>query len=304
MVRPLRPQGVGSHRKGNHVVPVEARLDGRLNLSQLKEQIDQTGPKLEIPFEQFLKSFLVNLAGETATADETRRCFGIPEDNPNAWKRVWEELTKRVEILFALESVFAASCMEKKRKMGMELKSTELGSRSSVLKRVYLRVVLGSPKNDALLVWNSAFQQMVGLSWDELARTPLTSLLIVGENEEDPIMQSHAVERDNKNHLTNVHGQAQRCDDEMLLPMLDVNLVDLASDEFDQGRRMGCDEERKRTRHFFHDVLSSKMLVASFLAHEIYQKLAASGSEETEEMARLTKLLQEAIDAIVQGAEE
>jgi hypothetical protein len=73
MVRPLRPQGVGSHRKGNHVVPVEARLDGRLNLSQLKEQIDQTEPKLEIPFEQFLKSFLVNLAGETATADETRR---------------------------------------------------------------------------------------------------------------------------------------------------------------------------------------------------------------------------------------
>jgi hypothetical protein len=88
--------------------------------------------------------------------------------------------------------------------MGMELKSTELGSRSSVLKRVYLRIVLGSPKNDAL-VWNSPFQKMVGLSWDELARTPLTSLLIVGENEEDPIMQSHDVERDNKN-LTNVHG--------------------------------------------------------------------------------------------------
>ena len=118
MVRPLRPQGVGSHRKGNHVVPVEARLDGRLNLSQLKEQIDQTGPKLEIPFEQFLKSFLVNLAGETATADETRRCFGIPEDNPNAWKRVWEELTKRVEVLFALESVFAASCIGKETQNG------------------------------------------------------------------------------------------------------------------------------------------------------------------------------------------
>ena len=71
-----------------------------------------------------------------------------------------------------------------------------------------------------------------------------------------------------------------------------------------RGRRIGCDEERNRTRHFFHEVLSSKILVASFLAHEIYQKLATSGSEESEEMARLTKLLQEAIDAIVQGAEE
>jgi hypothetical protein len=186
--------------------------------------------------------------------------------------------------------------------MSMELKSTDLGSRSSVLKCVYLRAVLGSLQDDALLVWNSAFQKMVGLSWDELARTPLTSLLIVEENEEDPTMQSHDAEGDSENHLTKLHGQAPRCDDEMLLA--DVNLGDLVSDGFDQGRRMGCDEERKRTRHFFHDVLSSKILVASFLAHEIHQKLTASRSEETEEMARLTKLLQEAIDIIVQGAED
>jgi hypothetical protein len=186
----------------------------------------------------------------------------------------------------------------------MELKSTDFGSRSSVLKRVYLRAVLGSLQNDALLVWNSAFQKMVGLSWDELARTPLTSLLSVEENEEDPTIQSHDAKSDNENHLTNVHGQAPRCDDEMLLTMLDVNLGDLISDGFDQGRLMGCDEERKRTRLFFHDVLSSKILVASFLAHEIHQKLTASRSEETEEMARLTKLLQEAIDTIVQGAED
>jgi hypothetical protein len=82
-----------------------------------------------------------------------------------------------------------------------------------------------------------------------------------------------------------------------------VTLEDLVLKGFDQGRRMGCDEERNRTRHFFHEVLSSKILVASFLAHEIYQKLSASGAEETEDMARLTKLLQEAIDAIVHGAE-
>jgi hypothetical protein len=150
-----------------------------------------------------------------------------------------------------------------------------------VLKHVYLRAGLET--------------------WHELTRTPLTSLLIVEENEEDPIMQSHDAERDNKN--TNVHGEALRCDDEMLLAMLDVTLGDLVSDGFDQGRRMGCNEERNRTRHFFHEVLSSKILVASFLAHEIYQKLSASGAEETEDMARLTKLLQQAIDAIVHGAE-
>jgi hypothetical protein len=188
--------------------------------------------------------------------------------------------------------------------MSMELKSTDPGSRSSVLKHVYLRAVIGNLQNDALLAWNAAFQKRFGLTWHELTRTQLTSLLIVEENEEDPLMQSHDAERDNKNHLTNVHGEALRCDDEMLLAMLDVTLGDSVSDGFDQGRRMGCNEERNRTRRFFHDVLSSKILVASFLAHEIYQKLTASGSEETEEMAKLTKLLQEAIDAIVQGAEE
>ena len=65
----------------------------------------------------------------------------------------------------------------------------------------------------------------------------------------------------------------------------------------------GLRRRKNRTRLFFHDVLTSKILVASFLAHEIYQKLAASGADETEDMARITKLLQEGIDAIIQGAE-
>jgi PAS domain-containing protein len=195
--------------------------------------------------------------------------------------------------------------------MSMELKSTGLGCISSALKHVYPPAVLGSLQDDALLVWNSAFQKTVGLSQEELARTPLTSVLIFEERERNPIIQGHDAERDNqllpcalRNSLTNVHGQALRCDDGMLLAMLDVTLGDLVSAGFNQGRRMGCEEERNRTRHFFHDVLSSKILVASFLAHEIYQKLAASGAGEAEDMAGLAKLLQEAIEAIVCGAEE
>jgi hypothetical protein len=188
----------------------------------------------------------------------------------------------------------------------MELKPTELRSISSVLEHVYLPIVLGNIEDDALLVWNSAFQKRVGLSENELACTSFASLLILEENARNPITQG-----DNallpcvlRTPLTNVYGQALRCDDGMLLAMLDVTLWDLASKGFDQGLRIGCEEERNRTRHFFHDVLSSKILVASFLAHEIHQKLAASGAEEAEDMARLTKLLQEAIEAIVRGAEE
>jgi hypothetical protein len=195
----------------------------------------------------------------------------------------------------------------KNAKMSTKLKSTDLGSISSVLEHVYLPTALGSLPNDGLLVWNSAFQKRVGVSQDELARTPLTSLLIFEENAGDPIMEGH--DRGHDNHLppcvlnNSLTGQTLRCDDGTLLAILDVTLGDLVLKGFDQGRRMGCDEERNRTRHFFHEVLSSKILVASFLAHEIYQKLSASGAEETEDMARLTKLLQQAIDAIVHGAE-
>jgi hypothetical protein len=194
--------------------------------------------------------------------------------------------------------------------MSTNLKSTDLGNISSVLEHVYVPAVLSSLPNDALSVWNSAFQRRVGLSQDELAHTPLTSLLILEESERDLFMEGHDAERDNqllpcilKNPLTDVHGQALRCDDGMLLAILDVTLGNLVLKGFDQGRRVGCDEERNRTRHFFHEVLSSRILVASFLAHEIYQKLSASGAKETEDMARLTKLLQEAIEAIVHEAE-
>jgi len=55
---------------------------------------------------------------------------------------------------------------------------------------------------------------------------------------------------------------------------------------------------------FFHDILSSKILVASFIAHELYQRLAANGAEEAKELGRVTKLLQETIDDISYGFEE
>jgi hypothetical protein len=44
--------------------------------------------------------------------------------------------------------------------------------------------------------------------------------------------------------------------------------------------------------------------VASFIAHEIYQRLAANGAEDAAELGRVTKLLRETIHDITQGFEE
>ena len=87
------------------------------------------------------------------------------------------------------------------------------------------------------------FKKTVGLSQDELARTSLTSLLNLEDNERDAISQGHDAERGDqfipcalKNSLTAVHGQALRRDDGMLLAMLDVTLGDLVSDGLRGGK--------------------------------------------------------------------
>jgi len=87
----------------------------------------------------------------------------------------------------------------------------------------------------------------------------------------------------------------------MLLALLGLPVGDVAFEGFIHGYLIGREEERNRTRQLLHDVLSSKLLVASFMAHEIYQNLSATGSEESKELAKVTKLLQEVIDDIVHG---
>ena len=109
-----------------------------------------------------------------------------------------------------------------------------------------------------------------------------------------------------KKSLTNewVPGRALRRKDGILLAMLDLPVGDVAFEGFIHGHLIGREEERDRTRQFFHDILSSKLLVASFVAHEIYQSLAAKGAQEAEEQARVTKLLWKLIDDICRGFEE
>jgi hypothetical protein len=90
VVRPLRRTYWALIVKDNHVVSHEARLDWRLNLRS-KSKSTKTGPKLEILVKRSFKVVSGHVAGETATGGETTlasNSFGIPEDNPNPWKKV------------------------------------------------------------------------------------------------------------------------------------------------------------------------------------------------------------------------
>ena len=191
--------------------------------------------------------------------------------------------------------------------------STDLRTICSALEHFFLPAALGSITDDALLVWNRAFQERAGVSEKELAQVGLTSLILLDESYGDSVLQDrdpdHVVRFVPcvlKKPLTNelVHGCALRRNDGCLLAMLDLPTGDVAFEGFIQGHFVGREEERNRTRQFFHDILSSKILIASFIAHEIYQRLVAKGAEEAKELGRVTKLLQETIHDISHGFEE
>jgi hypothetical protein len=190
---------------------------------------------------------------------------------------------------------------------------TDLRTICSALEHFLLPAALCSIEDDTLVVWNRAFQKRVGVSEKELAQARLTSLILLDESyggsvlkDQDPEHMVRFVPCVLKKPLTNelVHGRALRRDDGCLLAMLDLPTDDIAFEGFIHGRFVGLEEERNRTRQFFHDILSSKILVASFIAHEIHQRLAACGAEEAEELGRVTKLLRETIHDIAHGFEE
>ena len=103
------------------------------------------------------------------------------------------------------------------------------------------------------------------------------------------------------NHRQQHHSRCHDGDDGLLLVILNLPASSLESQDLVRGRLLGREEEKNRTRQFFHEIFSSKLLVASFTAHEVYQRLAASGAEGSEELAMVTKLLGEMIDAIAGG---
>jgi hypothetical protein len=92
-------------------------------------------------------------------------------------------------------------------------------------------------------------------------------------------------------------------DNALLLLLMDSHTHDPKFEGYIQGRIVGREEEANRMRKFFHDLLSSKILVASFLAHSAHDKLSRRQAPEIDDLHKVTTLLDEVIDSIVQGFE-
>ena len=190
--------------------------------------------------------------------------------------------------------------------------TADLGNLCSDLERFKLPAAVGDLTTDAFAFWNAAFCDRMSLTPEELAQIKLSALLRFDEKYADPTQgkAQHecrlgslpcAIKRSANEEI--VPASAVKNETGLLLLFVDSPAHDPKYEGYIQGRIVGREEEVYRMRNFFHDLLSSKILVASFLAHSVHDKLARRQAPEIDDLEKVTTLLDAVIDAIVHGFE-
>ena len=190
--------------------------------------------------------------------------------------------------------------------------TSDLGNLCSDLDGFKLPAAMGDLTTDTFAFWNASFCDRMSLTSEELAQVKLSGLvrfdekygdLTSGRVQPDCRVGSLpcAIKRSADDEI--VPACAIKNANKMLLLLVDSPAHDPKFEGYVQGRIVGREEEANRMRKFFHDLLSSKILVASFLAHSIHDKLARRQAPEIDDLQKVTTLLDAVIDAIVHGFE-
>jgi len=188
----------------------------------------------------------------------------------------------------------------------------DLGNLCSDLERFKLSAAVGDLTTDAFAFWNASFCEKMSLTPEELAQVKLSGLVRFDEKYADPTRGNGqcdcrmtslpcAIKRSSNDEV--IPACAMKNGNSLLLLLMDSAAQDPKFEGYIQGRIVGREEEANRMRKFFHDLLSSKILVASFLAHSAHDKLARRQAPEIDDLQKVTTLLDTVIDAIVHGFE-
>jgi hypothetical protein len=190
--------------------------------------------------------------------------------------------------------------------------TADLGNLCSDLERFKLPAAVGDLTTDAFAFWNASFCDEMSLTAEELAQIKFSALirfdekygdLTPGKAQADCRVRSLpcAIKRSANEEI--IPACAIKNENKLLLLLADSPAHDPKFEGYIQGRIVGREEEANRMRKFFHDLLSSKILVASFLAHSVHDKLARRQAPEIDDLQKVTTLLDAVIDAIVHGFE-
>jgi hypothetical protein len=169
---------------------------------------------------------------------------------------------------------------------------------------------VGDLTTDVFAFSNPSFCEKMGISPEELSQVKLSGLIRFDERSDDlakgKIDDEHrngsllcAIKRATNDEI--LPARAIKHENSLLLLLLDSPTHDPKFEGYMHGRIVGREEEVNRMRKFFHDLLSSKILVATFLAHSVYDRLSHRAAPELEDLHKVTALLDQVIDAIVHG---
>jgi len=151
-------------------------------------------------------------------------------------------------------------------------------------------------ENLSFVAWNRAFLRLTGFSDDQLWSLNAKDCITLGNPvAEAPGLVSCVMRTADSERL--LTGHASLGDDGSVYVMPD--LEDGTSDAFEQGRIIGGQEERAKSKGIFHSAVSLELSVALRSLAEAEKQLKAKQAPEADELAKVTRLIGKVIEKIV-----
>ena len=151
------------------------------------------------------------------------------------------------------------------------------------------------------VAWNNRFLAQTGYSEEEINSIPPDEIVIEGDTRftnpsegDNPSAEFIPVAVRTPKADAAKPGHLVRSRDNLGYLMLNERTI--ASQEFEQGRLVGKEQERMRIVQMFHEEISSGMLGAVFKIHQAQEKLNSANSPEAETVSEASELLSDAIE--------
>ena len=153
------------------------------------------------------------------------------------------------------------------------------------------------------MAWNSKFLELTGNSEEEIKSYEVEKLLTFGESwfplsaeGEDHNVEYIACTARRSIAADPAPGVAVRAHHKIGYIMLDI--CDISSGQFEQGRNAGREEERNRIVSTFHEEVSSSIIAALFLIETAKSELQDAGLPQAEMVSKASEILTETTEKI------
>jgi hypothetical protein len=184
----------------------------------------------------------------------------------------------------------------------IDLSTQNLQQLCAVLNEFALPRAIVDFERHSFVAWNPKFLEHTGFSENELRTSKAEELLTLGESwfplpdeREGQTVEYIACAANRPFVADPAPGFAVRAHGKIGYVMLDV--FDSSSD-FEQGRKVGQEQERNRVTKAFHEEVSSSIIAALFLVETAKSELQEAGSPQAEAVAKVSDILAETTEKI------